>query len=588
MASSVAYAEPLELYITIPIYSLYPSANSLQSMNVDTVYPNNDGQSYVIGELLDNNSSIHVTRSGGKGQQTSVFTRGTNSNHTLFMINGSPITDHSTTNHLFDAGVDPVNYATSIDLYKGSNSSYFGHNAIGGAVNINTDVAVDDVITLSTGSNNSNTVAVEKGFNIDNSMYSIKLMSDQSDGYSVVKDGDKDGYRYEYINFDSQHWVNNGILKTTIINRNTDVDLDGSGVDDTDYTSDQNFQMYQLIYEGNQLQWVLDHNAYDRQFVNGSEIDDYNSKTNHARISTNKKLNEMNFVLGSDISFYSADFQNRGSYNSSVDKSDHTYGTFLNFDWIGEKLIVNGGIRNDWHSQHDAVQTYRIGTSYKLQDGLSLITGTSTGFRSPSLYELYGADNFGYTGNPNLQEETSLTYEIGLKATKNKENSSYENKATVFRTEITDQIVYANSTYSNDTGGKTIIEGFDMSSNLRVDNTTIGIGLMYVDAKDSSDVQLLRRPWWQSNINLKQAINNNLQIWSNYEFYGKHKDTHSTNYTTIERPAQHTVNAGFDFAIKDNMTVSGVVSNLLDAENERPHGYSQPGQEYNLTFKYKF
>ena len=110
LATSVAYADQEPLEITIPIYSLYPSGMSIQSMNVDTIYPDSDSNSVVLGDVLDNNSSFSIVRSGPKGQTTSVFTRGTNSNHTLFLINGSPIVDHSSSNSMFDAGVESIDY----------------------------------------------------------------------------------------------------------------------------------------------------------------------------------------------------------------------------------------------------------------------------------------------------------------------------------------------------------------------------------------------------------------------------------------------------------------------------------------------
>ena len=49
---------------------------------------------------------INITQSGPKGQQASIFMRGTGSNHTLVMINGIPINDQSTTQGLHDFGVD--------------------------------------------------------------------------------------------------------------------------------------------------------------------------------------------------------------------------------------------------------------------------------------------------------------------------------------------------------------------------------------------------------------------------------------------------------------------------------------------------
>ena len=35
-----------------------------------------------------------------------------------------------------------------------------------------------------------------------------------------------------------------------------------------------------------------------------------------------------------------------------------------------------------------------------------------TGLRNPTLYELFGTDNFGYSGNRDLKPEKSNTYEI--------------------------------------------------------------------------------------------------------------------------------------------------------------------------------
>ena len=54
-----------------------------------------------------NNTSI--VQSGPTGQQSSLFMRGSNSNHTLVLLNGIPINDQSTTNGAFDFGQDFMN-----------------------------------------------------------------------------------------------------------------------------------------------------------------------------------------------------------------------------------------------------------------------------------------------------------------------------------------------------------------------------------------------------------------------------------------------------------------------------------------------
>ena len=585
---TLPFSARAELEITIPVYWIYPTGLSTSTVNVDTVYPKDNSSSVVIGDLLNTNSAITSIRSGGKGQQTSVFTRGTNSNHTLFLINGSPITDHSTTNGLFDAGHDPVEYSSSIDVYKGSQSTFFGNGAIGGAVNINTAPTLTDEATITYGDNNTRAVTVHKGWWTNGGNYSIKVNQDESDGYSVVKDGDKDGYLYQTINFDSEHFVDTGLIKTTLIHRNSETELDGSGVDDTDYTGDAKFYFGQLRYEGNNWNWVADFGKHDRQYVNGAEIDDYDSDNKHTAISYTDAVGSVDYTIGTDLQFYSAQFENRGSYNSSVDKSAENYATFINADWEKGKFVINGGIRRDWNTLHDPVSTYRLGSSYQINDTLTFVAGTSTAFKAPNLYEMYGADNFGYTGNPDLNEEKSVTYEVGFKSYVEDNLYTFESKSMLFATDITDQINYANSTYTNDTNGKTQIRGWDFSSKTKYENSTLKVGFMYVSAQDSSNTQMTRRPWWQANIGLDHQVNDRLNIWYDWQYYGDHRDIHPTTYAVVDREYQHFTNVGADYLVGDNLLFKASIDNITNLDFERPYGYKQPERTFSLSLKYFF
>ena len=87
-------------------------------------------------DVLNSLPDINITQSGSKGQQASIFMRGTGSNHTLVMINGIPINDQSTTQGLHDFGVDFIQTVQQIEIYPGSNATHFGTNAIGGAINM--------------------------------------------------------------------------------------------------------------------------------------------------------------------------------------------------------------------------------------------------------------------------------------------------------------------------------------------------------------------------------------------------------------------------------------------------------------------
>ena len=49
-----------------------------------------------LSKILNFIQGLGVSQSGPRGQQGSVFIRGTNSNHVLVLLNGIPINDYST------------------------------------------------------------------------------------------------------------------------------------------------------------------------------------------------------------------------------------------------------------------------------------------------------------------------------------------------------------------------------------------------------------------------------------------------------------------------------------------------------------
>ena len=74
-----------------------------------------------------------MLQSGPTGQQTSVFMRGMNSNHTMGRLSTAwPSKDHSTTGGLHDIGADFIKHVTGIQVVKGSQGTLYGANAVGG------------------------------------------------------------------------------------------------------------------------------------------------------------------------------------------------------------------------------------------------------------------------------------------------------------------------------------------------------------------------------------------------------------------------------------------------------------------------
>ena len=97
-------------------------------------------------------------QSGQKGQTGAKIMRGSESNHTLVLLNGIPINDQSTTNGIHDFGQDFIQTVQQIEVYKGSNGSHFGPDAIGGAINFVTDIDYNNNFSVSGFSDRNNSI----------------------------------------------------------------------------------------------------------------------------------------------------------------------------------------------------------------------------------------------------------------------------------------------------------------------------------------------------------------------------------------------------------------------------------------------
>ncbi len=79
---------------------------------------------------------VSVVQSGGPGKQTSIFIRGTNSNHTKVLLDGIDISDPSTPTGAVDAAHLLTENLERIEVMRGPMSSLYGSEAVGGIINL--------------------------------------------------------------------------------------------------------------------------------------------------------------------------------------------------------------------------------------------------------------------------------------------------------------------------------------------------------------------------------------------------------------------------------------------------------------------
>ena len=122
-----------------------------------------------------------------------MFTRGTNSNHTMVSINGSAITDHSTTNGATDFGVINTNWADSLHIIEGPMSTLYGADAVAGVVDIKTRKEYQSSFITGIGSDNKYKLGYQTQLG-EQKQFDLGFYTERTDGISTYPQGtERDG-----------------------------------------------------------------------------------------------------------------------------------------------------------------------------------------------------------------------------------------------------------------------------------------------------------------------------------------------------------------------------------------------------------
>ena len=160
------------------------------------------------------------------------------------------------------------------------------------------------------------------------------------------------------------------------------------------------------------------------------------------------------------------------------------------------------------------------------------------------------------------------------------------------RSNIKNNIEYISNKYQNDTDDIDLNQsGINNSINFRKERTNINFTDSFLSSKKENGADQLRRPEKNYGLNISNEIKNkflgNFKTNLIYNHYGKHYDTHSTSFNTIELDSTDIV----DFVLTkqfDEKQFLFKVNNLFDEGYQRPHGYNQDGRKFKFALNFRF
>ena len=529
-------------------------------------------------------------QSGQKGQTGAVFMRGSESNHTLVLLNGIPINDQSTTNGIHDFGQDFIQTIQKVEVYKGSNGSHFGPDAIGGAINFITDIDYNNSYTISGYNLNNNSINYNQTKITDNGWHlnfkgAVNQIKTDS---AIAKGSEKDGAQNYQVNLNSNKWINDNLkFKSTFYGRDTKADYDKNASSEEEVSSDNEMYAIQAGFErltNNTFDNLIFHyHNYDRRYNEQGTVNKYYSESITTKAERDVTINnKLSYGYGAE---YKYDWGNYKTLTFSSQTKGHlkNIGTFVNSGYkFNDNQFLSLHVRNDDHKETGGNQTYKINYT-QLFKNLKLGLTQSTGLKNPSLYELYGSSS-SHSGNTGINPEKSITNELygEFSFAKNVKLIS-----TFYRTNMTDRIKIKSdwSGYENKILDTTQ-EGVESEIIFKTKkNQKISLISHFAKSRTDTEGPNSRRPDLSYGIDYEKKLSTNkfgpLDINLNYRFIGDHID-----WTGSKNEFVKSVDL-LDLSIKkkifdNNFSLS--FTNLLNERYEKPATYSQDGRQLRIGF----
>ena len=598
IAQEIEDEAPLENYnvrvVVTATRGEIPAREVAGSIDVITAQQIEQRQQTTVLDLLRTIPSLDIVQSGGPGHQTSVFMRGAKPEHTLVMIDGVSMGDPMSTAGAYDFGYLTTDNIERIEILRGNQSTLYGSAAIGGVINIITKKGqgkTTGFLSLEGGSYETFTESggVNGGGRWVN--YSLGFSRQDSEGISERYDGaEKDGYGN--TSFSGRLGITpaeNVDLGLTFRRIDAKADMDGTS-DDPNNTmkTKQNFFRTQGSFDFFEGFWNMtagfslgDTNRFYSNDVDSdhpfdSDESSYSGRTYKFDWQNDFRLNKTNtLTFGLETEKEQGDYEYHsmsawGPYDDRIsDVSARTTGYYLQDQIrLWDAWFTTVGFRVEDHSKFGTKSTWSVSSAYVIdKTGTKLKMSYGTGFKSPSLYQLYS--QYGYE---ELDPEEGTGWETGFEQAIVR--GALSAGTTYFSNDFDNLIDFDMATYSYFNVARARSKGFEVFLNARpTEGLVIQGNYTFTDTKDLSTGQtLLRRAKHKFGINVNYEFLENADLNFNLRYAGKRPDSGGLwldDYMTADLAGS--------YKLTSQVKLFGRIENLFNSDYEEVSGYGTRG-----------
>jgi len=560
-------------------------------------------QAETVLQVLRTVPGLDVVQSGSRGNTTSVFIRGSESDHVLVLIDG--VEANSTTLGAFNFAHLTTENVERIEVLRGAGGTLYGSQAIGGVINIITKKGqgpLEAGLSLEGGNGSTNRQALtlrggagqlgysfsaariaSQGFHSVNDDYRNLAASGRLD-YQVTEDASLKGI-FHFVKTDLGLFNNNNFASQPDPNaREASTQYLGKLEWEQKILKNWDYRISGSMFK----EHIKDSDDVDSCTFFGFPCDSRTRDRFRPRIDTGEFQTNYRFEDWSTTTLGVEYKRRSASTSGGIDKAIRNLGYYLQeqFQFLDRRLVMIPGIRLDDNQSFGTAWTPTFSAAYLFREtGTRLKAGYAKGFKAPTLNDLFFPPGFGCPafGNPNLGPEKSWELNAGVE--QDLVQDRVKVGATYFHREVHDLIEGRPipgdpfGCFRAENVGSARFDGVELSLSIKLlDSLTVNANYTYLDW-DTADGKLPRRPRNRGNVNLNYLHDRwNVNLGAN--IVGRRDDFRAAS------PFGNTTKAGyviFDLAsyyslplrvpaVKD-LTLFGKIENLLNKKYEEADGF---------------